>query len=72
MKICSLFKDPFGSGVLIFEWEGKEYFKFVVFGSIFRRGGEGRERKGSKIPNKLIYCSPSNWSFLEGRGRKER
>jgi len=23
--------------------EGREYFKFVVFGSIFRRGGEGKE-----------------------------
>jgi len=32
--------------------------------------GEGRERKRSKIPHKLIYCSPKLECFLEGRKRE--
>jgi hypothetical protein len=31
-----------------------------VFGLIFKRGEEG-----SKIPSKVIFCSPPNWGDLE-------
>jgi hypothetical protein len=34
-----------------------------VFGLIFKRGEEG-----SKIPPKVIFCSPPNWGDLERRG----
>jgi len=41
-----------------------------MFGSIFKRRGEGR--KGSKIPHKLIYCHPLplKFEFFEGQGRE--
>ena len=41
-----------------FEGEGGIILNFLCLLVQFLEG-EGRERKGSKIPRKLIYCSPS-------------
>jgi hypothetical protein len=39
-----------------------------VFGSIFRRGGEGRG--GEQNTSKSQFLLPPNWRDLEGRGGK--